>query len=152
MRYLLVDRFLELEVGRRAVALKCVTRGERFWRHLDAYPATLVLEALFQTAGQLTRAAAGFERSSMLGKLEFAEFPSEARAGDTMKLVIDVLRARPEGNFCEGVATVGDRVVGRARFLILFMPPDREPAPTADVLDRRRRFLQAVGLEKREPS
>lgn len=152
MRYLLVDRFLELEVGRRAVAVKCVTRGERFWKHLDAYPATLVLEALFQTAGHLTRAAAGFERSTMLGKLETAEFPSEALPGDTMTIVIDVVRARPEGNLCEGVAAVGDRVVGRARFLILFMPPDREPAPTPDVLDRRRRFLQAVGIKKREES
>ena len=30
MRYVLVDRFLELEAGSRALAVKCVTLGEEF--------------------------------------------------------------------------------------------------------------------------
>jgi len=152
VRYLLVDRFLELEVGRRAVARKCVSRGERFWKDLPEYPAPLVLEALLQTAGHLTRAALGFKRSTMLGKIESAEFPGEALPGDTIRLEVNIVGRRPEGNLCEGTADVDGRVVGRARFLILFMPPDREPVATPYVLDRRRRFLQAVGIKKRGDS
>jgi len=146
MRYLLVDRFLELEVGRKARALKCVTRGEPFLRDLPAYPPTLVLEAMFQTAGHLTRAAEGFRRTTMLGKVERAEFPAEALPGDRMEIEVTIVVERPEGNLCEARATVGPRVVGTARFLILFMPPEAEPALTEEQKERRRRFLQAVGL------
>ncbi|MGQ0613628.1 MAG: 3-hydroxyacyl-ACP dehydratase FabZ family protein [Planctomycetaceae bacterium] len=150
MRYLLVDRFVELVVGRKARAIKCVTKGEPFLADLPAYPAALVLESMFQTAGHLTRAAVDFRRTSMLGKVESAEFPGEALPGDRMEVEVTILVARQEGNLCEARATVGERLVGKARFLILFMPPEAEPELTADQAARRSRFLQAVALRGEE--
>ena len=46
MRYVLIDRMLELERGKRALAVKCVTLGEPFLRDQSAYPSALVLEGL----------------------------------------------------------------------------------------------------------
>ncbi len=150
MRYLLVDRFVELVVGRKARALKCVTRGEPFLADLPAFPATLVLESMFQTAGHLTRAATDFRRTTMLGKVESAQFPEEALPGDTIEVDVNILVARPEGNLCEARANVGERLVGTSRFLILYMPPEAEPDLTEEQKERRVRFLQAVALRGEE--
>lgn len=146
MNYALVDRFLELEKGRRARAVKCVTLGEPFVCGLDGFPPTLVLEALLQTGGVLARAGTGFRRRSVLGKIESAEFPSGARAGDRMLLDVDVLLSRPEGTLCEGVATVDGRVVGRARFLIVFVPPELEPVETSAMQEQRRNLMRAMNI------
>ncbi len=148
MRYTLVDRFLEMEPGRRATAVKCITLGEPFLRRLPAYPGALVLEALVQTGGLLTRAKTGFMRRSVLGKIERAIVSGEAHPGDTVKLDVDIALERPEGNLCEGVATVNGKELVRARFLILFVPKDKEPPPDPAVEERRARHIQALGLSE----
>ena len=90
MHYLLLDRFLELEEGRRALAVKCVTKGEPFMAELPAYPSPLVLEALIQCGGMLTRAGTGYKRSTVLGKVERAKFVREAMPGDTIRLEVKI--------------------------------------------------------------
>ncbi len=151
MRYVLIDRFLELEPGKRARAVKCVTRGEEFLRGMEVFPAPLVLEALLQTGGVLARAGTGFSRMSVLGKVESASFPSPARPGDRILLDVAVSLARPEGTMCDGVATVGEgpgqgRVVGRASFLIVFVPEGMAPPPDAAREEQRRRLMRALRI------
>jgi 3-hydroxyacyl-[acyl-carrier-protein] dehydratase len=146
MRYTLVDRFLEMEPGRRAKAVKCVTLGEPFLQRLPAYPGALVLESLIQAGGLLTRAKSGFMERTVLGKIERAILSAEARAGDTITLDIDVVLEREEGNLCEGVASVDGKELARARFLILFVPKDKQPPPDPAAEERRARHIQAIGL------
>ncbi len=67
MRYILVDRFLEIEKGVRARAVKCVTLGEPFLNDLPAYPKALFLEALIQAGGFLSRSSSDFARATVLG-------------------------------------------------------------------------------------
>ena len=141
MRYVLIDRFCELRKGERARAVKCVTRGEAFLRDLPAYPPALVLEALFQTGGVLACAATGYARMSILGKVESAEFPSLARAGDRIDLEVNVILSRPEGTLLKGVATVGERIVARAEFMIVYVPPELEP-PQDPGTEKLRRLLR----------
>ncbi len=146
MRYILVDRFLELKEGERARAFKCVTRGEPFLRSLDAYPSTLVLEGLLQTGGVLARASTGFRRMSVLGSVSNASFPEVARAGDRIEFDVKVALAREEGTLCEGVATVDDRVVGRADFMIVYVPQEMTPPMDPAVYRQRRELMRAWGL------
>ncbi len=149
MRYVLIDRFLELEPGRRARAVKCVTLGEPLLRETGMFPAPLVLEALLQTGGVLARAATGFRRMSVLGKVESAEFPASARPGDRLQLDVEVALARPEGTLCKGVATVGGeegRVVGRASFLIVYVPEGMAPPPDAAREEQRRTLMRALRI------
>ena len=53
--FLLVDKILELELGKKAVGIKSVTVNEpHFQRHFPEYaviPGVLIVEALAQTAG-----------------------------------------------------------------------------------------------------
>ena len=146
MRYILVDRILEWEKGRRARAVKSVTLGEPFLRGLPEYPAALILEAIVQTGGILCRMSADQERMTVLGKIESAEFPARAFPGDRIEIEVEITLARPEGNLCEGVAKVGDRVVGRARYLLPFLPPEMEPQKDAAWRERRARLQRALGL------
>ncbi len=148
MRYTLVDRFLQMEPGRRARAVKCVTLGEPFLRRLPAYPGALVLEALVQTGALLTRAKTGFMRRTILGKIERAVLSGEAHPGDTVTLDVEIALERAEGNLCEGVATVDGKELVRARFLILFVPKDKEPPPDPAAEERRARHIQALGLSE----
>jgi 3-hydroxyacyl-[acyl-carrier-protein] dehydratase len=147
MRYLLIDRFEELERGKRARAVKCVTLGEPFLRELPHYPPPLVLEALLQTGGWLTRLSHGIEQRSVLGKVESATFPALAHAGDRIEMEVSIVLSRPEGTLCEGVATVdGGREVGRARFLIVFVPPESAPPIPEEVLARGADLLKALRI------
>ncbi len=148
MRYVLIDRFLELERGERARAVKCVTRGEPFVG--DTYPSALVLEALLQTGGVLARSGSGFRSMSVLGKVERAVFPAEAHPGDRIQLDVRATMTRPEGTLCEGVATVDDKVVGEAEFLIVFLPAELTPPPDPDVAEHRRNLMQALAIPLEE--
>lgn len=147
MRYVLVDRFEEVARGRRAVALKCVTHGEPFLRGLEAYPGALVLEALLQTGGMLARAGTGHRRATVLGRVNRAAFPAEAQAGDRIRLEVDQVMARPEGIVCEGVARVGDRVVARAEFMLVYLPEELAPPVDAETVERRRLLMRALGVQ-----
>jgi 3-hydroxyacyl-[acyl-carrier-protein] dehydratase len=148
MRYVLIDRFLELERGERARAVKCVTRGEGFVG--DAYPGALVLEALLQTGGVLARSGSGFKAMSVLGKVERAVFPAEAHPGDRIQLDVTVTMSRPEGTLCEGVATVDGKVVGEAEFLIVFLPEELTPPPDPVVDEHRRNLMRALAIPLEE--
>ncbi|MHC4818319.1 MAG: hotdog family protein [Planctomycetota bacterium] len=148
MRYVLIDRFLELERGERARAVKCVTRGEPVVG--DAYPSALVLEALLQTGGVLARSGAGSESMSVLGKVDRAVFPAEAHPGDRIQLDVRATRSRPEGTVCEGVATVDGKVVGEASFLIVFLPAELAPPPDPEIAEYRRNLMQALAIPLEE--
>lgn len=148
MRYVLIDRFLELERGERARAVKCVTRGEPFVG--DAYPSALVLEALLQTGGVLARSGSGFKRMSVLGKVDRAAFPAEAHPGDRIQLDVRATRSRPEGTACEGVATVDGKVVGEAEFLIVFVPAELTPPPDPEVAEHRLNIMRALAIPLEE--
>jgi len=148
MRYVLIDRFLELERGERARAVKCVTRGEPFVG--DAYPSALVLEALLQTGGVLARSGSGFKTMSVLGKVERAAFPVEAHPGDRIQLDVRAVRTRPEGTVCEGVATVDGKVVGEAEFMIVFLPEELAPPQDPGVTEVRRNLMRALAIPLEE--
>jgi 3-hydroxyacyl-[acyl-carrier-protein] dehydratase len=141
MRYVLVDRFLEFEKGRRVRAVKCVTRGERFLAGLPAYPNALVLEALLQVGGVLTRVSGGAGRRSVLGKVDKAEFVAEARPGDRIDLDVEIILSRDEGTLCQGTASVDGKVVARAEFMIVYVPEEMAP-PLDPALEEKRRLLQ----------
>jgi 3-hydroxyacyl-[acyl-carrier-protein] dehydratase len=49
--FLLVDRILEIEPGKRGVGIKNLTGSEWFFREHHLYPPTLLLESLAQVGG-----------------------------------------------------------------------------------------------------
>ena len=87
---------------------------------------------------------------SVLGKVDRAVFPAEARPGDRIELDVRATRSRPEGTVCEGIATVDGKVVGEAEFLIVFVPAELTPPPDPEVAEHRRNIMRALAIPLEE--
>lgn len=97
--FLLVDRVVEIEPGKRAVAVKNVTANEWFFQgHFPGrpiMPGVLIIEALAQTAALalLAERPQGDELPLFAGIEEF-RFRRPVRPGDQLRLEFELLRAR----------------------------------------------------------
>jgi hypothetical protein len=85
---------------------------------------------------------------TVLGKVTEAEFSGRALPGDRMILDVELVSSRPEGSICEGEARVGDRRIGRARFMLPYLPPELEPRKDAAWHRRRDQLIRAWGVEE----
>lgn len=97
--FLLVDKVLELEPGKRAVAIKNVTINEPFFQgHFPGYPimpGVLIVEALAQTAG--IAAASLEENKGMLGVftgIDTMKFRKQVVPGDVLRLEAEILNLK----------------------------------------------------------
>lgn len=90
MRWIWIDKFIEFESGKRAVAVKNVTLTEEHLHdHFPAFPLmpeSLCIEAMAQTAGILVGEARKFEEKVILAKIKKAVFFDFIKPGDTLRL------------------------------------------------------------------
>src|SRR5690606_3334970 len=91
--FLLVDRVVEFEPGKRVLCIKNVTVNEPFFQgHFPdrpVMPGVLVIEALAQAGGiltNLTRGGRDMEATSYLVKVDGARFSSMVVPGDRLEL------------------------------------------------------------------
>lgn len=112
--FLLVDKILELEPGKRAVGLKNVTINEEFFQgHFPGHavmPGVLILEAMAQVGGVMLLSMAG--KQGMLayfGGMEKVRFRHPVLPGDT--LITEVVLLKVHGNV--GKVQVTGRVDGK---------------------------------------
>ena len=95
MRFLLVDRILELERGKRATGIKNVTLSEDFFTHHfpdnPIMPGVLLTEALVQLTGWLIREQTDFTQIGVAVNFERLRFRKMARPGDQLRLEVEVL-------------------------------------------------------------
>jgi 3-hydroxyacyl-[acyl-carrier-protein] dehydratase len=117
--FLLVDRVTALDPGRRAEGIKRVTGGEWFLGGAapgGAMPGGLVVEALAQLSGAvivgLVDSAAGTV-GYFLG-LDRVRYRGAARAGDEIRMVVELLRFRRGICRTRGEAWVDGRRIVRA--------------------------------------
>jgi 3-hydroxyacyl-[acyl-carrier-protein] dehydratase len=103
MRFVLIDRLIELAPGVRAVAAKTFSPDDEvFSDHFPGnpiVPGTLLLEAMTQTAGWLTAATTGFRRGTQLALVSDARFRRPVRPGVELRLVATLESMRPSA--CE---------------------------------------------------
>lgn len=114
--FLLVDRILELEAGRRAVGLKAVTINEPFFAgHFPGYPVmpgVLIAEALAQVgAVAVMQASTETGRIAFLAGLDGFRFRRQVVPGDVLRLEMTILKLGTRAGRGHGVATVGDAIV-----------------------------------------
>jgi UDP-3-O-[3-hydroxymyristoyl] N-acetylglucosamine deacetylase / 3-hydroxyacyl-[acyl-carrier-protein] dehydratase len=121
--FLLVDRILELEPGKRAVGIKNLTVNEHFFQghfpDVPVMPGVLQIEAMAQVGGILVTKSlpddAMETKIAVLASLDKVKLRRAVIPGDQM--VMEVLLERLRGNFgqCKGRATVDGKAVAEVR-------------------------------------
>jgi beta-hydroxyacyl-ACP dehydratase FabZ len=121
--FLLVDRVVELEPGKRLVAIKNVTINEPFFNgHFPGapvMPGVLIVEALAQASGLLVAYNRRVEPDEYLlfAGIDNVRFRLPVVPGDTLTLTIDALRIRARSAHLHGTASVGGKVAAEADLL-----------------------------------
>lgn len=113
--FLLVDRINELEVGARAVGIKCITANETFFAgHFPqehVMPGVLIIEALAQVG-----AVAILSSEEHKGKLAYfagikdAKFRRKVMPGDVLNLAVELVRLKGTIGIAHGIATVNNEL------------------------------------------
>lgn len=110
--FLLVDRVVEMEPGKRAVGLKNVTVNEPFFPgHFPEYPVmpgVLIIEALAQVAAVCVLSLEEYRgKLPLFAGIDAARFRRQVVPGDVLRLEVEILRLRGRVGKCRGVAYVG---------------------------------------------
>lgn len=114
--FLLVDRILELEEGKRAVGLKNVSGNEPFFQgHFPGYPVmpgVLIMEALAQVgAVVLLKLPEYAGHIALFAGLEEVRFRKQVIPGDQLRLEVELQKLKRGIGVALGKAYVGESIV-----------------------------------------
>lgn len=120
--FLLVDRILELEPGKRAVGIKNVTANEPFFQgHFPqraVMPGVLIIEAMAQVGGVMILSVEEHRgKLAYLGTVNGVKFRRPVVPGDTLELETELLRIRSNMGKVRCTARVGGQEVAAAEIM-----------------------------------
>jgi beta-hydroxyacyl-ACP dehydratase FabZ len=130
--FLLVDRIIEMEIGKRVVGIKNVTINEPFFQgHFPGQPimpGVLILEAMAQVAGvmALKNVPADQVKNKVLYfmTIDKVKFRKPVVPGDQIRFEVEVLRMRSTVVNFKGTAIVDGVVTTEAEMMAMIV--DRE--------------------------
>ena len=124
--FLLVDRIVEIELGKRIVGIKNVTYNEPFFPgHFPGrpiMPGVLIVEAMAQTAGVLVFKSMPEEdhkRSVFFLGMDNVKFRKPVIPGDQLRLELEITRHRQSIWGFKGKAFVDEKLVAEADLLAM---------------------------------
>src|ERR687895_545516 len=127
--FLLVDRVLELEPGKRAVGIKNVTMGDPFFQgHFPNYPVmpgVLIVEALAQVGAVALGTSEEFKgKLALFAGIDEVRFKRQVRPGDTLRLEVELEQIRRGIGMGSGTASVEGELAcrGDIMFALVDMP------------------------------
>jgi 3-hydroxyacyl-[acyl-carrier-protein] dehydratase len=114
--FLFIDRVTELELDKRIVGIKNVSRNERYlWRSADGssvLPPTILTEAVAQLGAILILAKPdNRQRVPFFAGIERVRYRRPVRPGDIVVIEANVVRLRSRMGMLKGVARVDGRSV-----------------------------------------
>ncbi len=129
--FLLVDRILTLEPGKRAVGLKNVTVNEPFFQgHFPQraiMPGVMIIEVMAQVGGVMILSVEEHQgKLAYIGTVDNAKFRRPVVPGDTLEVEVELLRLRGNAGKVKCVARVGGEEAAEAEImfaLVLPLPP-----------------------------
>ncbi len=130
--FLLIDRVLELEVGKRVVAIKSVTANEpQFTGHFPGrpiMPGVLMVEAMAQTGAVAVLSTPEHRgKLALFAGIDECRFRRTVLPGDTLRIEVTVEKLARLFGRARAVATVGDEVAVEA-VLSFIIPRDQSIA------------------------
>jgi beta-hydroxyacyl-ACP dehydratase FabZ len=123
--FLLVDRVLKVEKGKRAIGIKNVTINDNFFQgHFPSrpmMPGVLIVEAMAQAAGiaALTDEKHQGKVALFMG-VDKAKFRRIVVPGDQLWMEVEVIRDRTKAALVKGVAKVAGEIAAEAEMLFSF--------------------------------
>ena len=123
--FLLVDRVLEMEEGKRIVASKAVTMNEYFFQgHFPqepVMPGVLIMEALAQTdAIAVLSMEQNRGKIAYFGGMNKVKFRNKVVPGDVLTLEMEIIKLKSRAGIGKGTAYVDGKKVaeGELTFMI----------------------------------
>jgi 3-hydroxyacyl-[acyl-carrier-protein] dehydratase len=130
MRWTWIDRFIRLEPGRLAIAVKNLSWAEdHFADHFPGYPvmpAALILEGLAQTGGILVGHTHNFQKNVVLAKIT-AQFQREAHPGEQLTYQAELLDLNEAGARVRGTVHSGPELIAVADIMFAHVERDQLP-------------------------
>jgi 3-hydroxyacyl-[acyl-carrier-protein] dehydratase len=120
--FLLIDEIVEMEIGKRVVAIKYVKGEEYYFKgHFpqeQVMPGVLIVEALAQ-AGAVAILSMEEHRGKIayFGGIKEAKFRQKVFPGDTLRLEVELDRMRSKAGFGKAVAYLGDKVACKCEIM-----------------------------------
>ena len=120
--FLLIDEVVEMEIGKRVVAIKYVKGEEYYFKgHFpqeQVMPGVLIVEALAQ-AGAVAILSMEEHRGKIayFGGIKEAKFRQKVFPGDTLRLEVELDRMRSKAGFGKAVAYLGDKVACKCEIM-----------------------------------
>jgi 3-hydroxyacyl-[acyl-carrier-protein] dehydratase len=128
--FLLVDRVVALEPGKRLVAWKSVTMNEPFFQgHFPGHPVmpgVLILEALAQAAALLAVKSlppTATPKITYLMGIDGARFRRPVVPGDRLELTVEITKGKGSVWKERGEARVDGQLVAEADFMAMLTDP-----------------------------
>ncbi len=116
--FLLIDCVEELEIGKRAVAIKNVTINEPFFQgHFPNYPVmpgVLIVEALAQTGAVALLSMEEYKgKIALFGGIDKLRFKRQVVPGDTLRLEVELIKRKGPVGVASAVATVNGAIAAK---------------------------------------
>ena len=154
MRFILLDKVTELQVGRRISAVKALSLAEEYLAdHFPTFPVlpgVLMIEALVQTAAMLVRVSNNFGQSMIvLQEARNVKYKSFVKPGSVLRMVLEAKEIGPAQSSFSGAAYVEDQAMVEAQLWLRHFNLAEENKELAAVderiIDEMRRRARLVG-------
>ncbi len=136
--FLLVDRIIELEPGKRAVGIKNVTINEEFFNgHFPGnpiMPGVLIMEAMAQVGGILLLATSGNEgKLALFGGADKIRFRRPVLPGDQLVTEVEILRSKGDFGRVKVTGRVDGQVAAEGEYIfVLRKEKESNSLPSAE--------------------
>ncbi|GGE85105.1 3-hydroxyacyl-ACP dehydratase FabZ [Priestia taiwanensis] len=125
--FLLVDRILEVEDGKRAIGIKNVSANEEFFNgHFPDYPVmpgVLIIEALAQVgAVAILKPEENRGRLAFFAGIDNCRFKRQVVPGDQLRLEVEMTRVRGSIGKGKAIATVDGELACEAELTFALGP------------------------------
>jgi 3-hydroxyacyl-[acyl-carrier-protein] dehydratase len=148
MRWILVDKIVEMDPGKTAVGIRSFSRAELFFMdHFPGFPivpGVLQVEMIAQVGGKCIRAA-NPEILPVLSSVKSAQFRNKIEPGDQALITAEVT-VRKSYSLAKGNIEVNGKRVAKAEVMYahIQIPKDRVVQGIDEALNDRRRIRRRV--------